>query len=46
MLLLIVRRTVIKVKLFLCLTKYHAMKTCWGCGVTAPRILNVYTRWR
>jgi hypothetical protein len=29
----------VKVKLSLCLTKYHAMKTYWGSGDIAPRIL-------
>jgi hypothetical protein len=44
-------------KLFLYLIKYHAMKTCpllnhhavktqWGSGGIAPRILNLVTRWR
>jgi hypothetical protein len=28
-----------EVKLSLCLTKHHAMKTYWGSGVIAPRIL-------
>jgi hypothetical protein len=28
-----------KVKLSLCLTKHHGMKTCWGSGDIAPRIL-------
>jgi hypothetical protein len=27
------------VKLSLCLTKHHAMKTYWGSGVIVPRIL-------
>jgi hypothetical protein len=35
-----------KVKLSLCLTKYHAMKTCWGSGDTAPCILDLGIRWR
>jgi hypothetical protein len=30
----------------LCLTKYRAMKTYWGIGGTAPRILDLGTRWR
>jgi hypothetical protein len=34
-----------KVKLFLCLTKHRAMKTYWGSGCIAPRILNLRTRW-
>jgi hypothetical protein len=29
----------VKVKLFLCLTKHHAMKAYWGSGGIAPRIL-------
>jgi hypothetical protein len=35
-----------KVKLTLCLTKHHAMKTYWGSGGIAPRILDLGTRWR
>jgi hypothetical protein len=35
-----------KAKLSLCLTKYHTMKTYWGSGGIAPRILNFSTRWR
>jgi hypothetical protein len=35
-----------KVKLSLCLTKHHAMKTYWGSGSIAPRILDLGTRWR
>jgi hypothetical protein len=35
-----------KVKLSLCLTKHHAMKTYWGSGGIAPRILDLGTRWR
>jgi hypothetical protein len=31
--------TVLKVKLSLCLTKHHAMKTCWGNGGIDPRVL-------
>jgi hypothetical protein len=31
----------VEVKLSLCLTKYHAMKTCWGSGGRAPRNLNL-----
>jgi hypothetical protein len=34
------------VKLSLCWTKYHAMKTYWGSGGIAPRILDFGTRWR
>jgi hypothetical protein len=29
----------------LCLTKHHAMKTYWMSGDTAPRIVNLGTRW-
>jgi hypothetical protein len=36
----------VKVKLSLCLTKHHAMKTYWGSGSIAPRILDLCTRWR
>jgi hypothetical protein len=36
----------VKVKLSLCLIKYHAMKTNWGSGGIAPRILDLGTRWR
>jgi hypothetical protein len=34
-----------KVKLSLCLTKHHAMKTYWGSGGTAPLILDLGMRW-
>jgi hypothetical protein len=34
------------VKLSLCLAKHYAMKTYWGSGGIAPRILDVGTRWR
>jgi hypothetical protein len=38
---------VVKVKIkFLCLTKNHTMKTYWGSGGIAPRILDLGTRWR
>jgi hypothetical protein len=36
----------VKVKLSLFLTKHHAMKTYWGSGVIAPRIIVLGTRWR
>jgi hypothetical protein len=36
----------VKVKLSLCLTKHHAMKTYWGSGGIDPRILDLGTRWR
>jgi hypothetical protein len=35
-----------KVKLYLCLTKHHAMKTYWGSGDIAPHILDLGIRWR
>jgi hypothetical protein len=35
-----------KVKFSLCLTKHHAMKTYWGNGGIAPRVLDLGTRWR
>jgi hypothetical protein len=35
----------VKVKLSLCLIKHHALKTYWGSGGTAPRILDFGTRW-
>jgi hypothetical protein len=35
-----------KVKLSLCLTKHHAMKTYWRIGVIAPRIFDLGTKWR
>jgi len=35
----------INVKLSLCLTKHHAMKTYWRNEEIAPRILNRGTRW-
>jgi hypothetical protein len=34
----------VKVKLYLCLSKHHAMKTYWGSGVIAPRILDLGIR--
>jgi hypothetical protein len=34
------------VKLSLCLTMHHAMKTYWGSGGIAPSILDLGTRWR
>jgi hypothetical protein len=36
----------VKVKLSLCLTKHHAMKTYWESGGIAPRVLDFGTRWR
>jgi hypothetical protein len=33
------------VKLSLCLTKHHAMKTYWGSSGIAPRILDLGVRW-
>jgi hypothetical protein len=33
-----------KVKLSLCLTKHHTMKTYWTCGGIAPCILDLGTR--
>jgi hypothetical protein len=33
----------VKVKLPLCLTKYHTMKTYWGSGGIAPYIHNLST---
>jgi hypothetical protein len=36
----------VKVKLTLCLTKHHAMKTHRGSGGIVPRILDLGTRWR
>jgi hypothetical protein len=36
----------VKVMLTPCLTKHHAMKTCWRNGGIAPRILNLGTGWR
>jgi hypothetical protein len=38
--------TTTKVKLSLCLTKHHAMKTYWRSGGIAACILNPCTRWR
>jgi hypothetical protein len=37
---------IVKVKLSLCLTKSHAMKTYWGSGGIASCILEHSTRWR
>jgi hypothetical protein len=36
----------VNVKLSLCLTKHHAMKTYWGSGGIASRIIDLGTRWR
>jgi hypothetical protein len=36
----------VKVKLFLCLTKHHTMKTYWESEGTVPHILNLSSRWR
>jgi hypothetical protein len=36
----------VKVKLSLCLTKHHAMKTYYRSGGIAPRILDLGSRWR
>jgi hypothetical protein len=36
----------VNVKLSLCLTKHHAMKTYWGSAVIAPSILDLGTRWK
>jgi hypothetical protein len=36
----------VKEKMSLYLTKHHTMKTYWGSGGIAQRILNVGTRWR
>jgi len=35
----------VKVKLCLCLTKHHAMKTYWGGGIALP-IRDLDTRWK
>jgi uncharacterized protein YceK len=35
----------VKVKLSLCLTKHHAMKTYWGSVGIAPCILDLGTGW-
>jgi hypothetical protein len=40
------RKGKVKVKLSLCLTKQHTMKTYWGSGGIAPRILDLGTKWR
>jgi hypothetical protein len=34
----------IKVKVSLCLNEQHAMKTYWGSGGIAPRLLDLGTR--
>jgi len=36
----------VKVKLSLCLTKHHTVKTYWVSGCTAPCILKLGTTWR
>jgi hypothetical protein len=35
----------VKVKVYVCLTEHHPMKTNWGGGIT-PRILDLGTRRR
>jgi hypothetical protein len=35
-----------QVKLSLCLTKHWAMKTYWGRGGIAPRVIDLGVRWR
>jgi hypothetical protein len=35
-----------KVKFSMCSLKHHSIKTYWGSGGIAPRILNLGTRWR
>jgi hypothetical protein len=44
--LIIFGKVKVKLKLSLCLTKHHAVKTYWGSGGLAPRILDLGTRWR
>jgi hypothetical protein len=39
------RSVKVKVELSLCLTKHNSMKTYWGSGSIAPRILDLGTRW-
>jgi hypothetical protein len=34
----------VKVNLFVCLNEHHTMKTYWGNGGIAPRVLNLGTR--
>jgi hypothetical protein len=36
----------VKLKLSLCLRKHDAMKTYWGSGGIAPRLLDLGTRWK
>jgi hypothetical protein len=36
----------VKVKLSLCLTKHHIMKSYWWSADRAPHILDLRTRWR
>jgi hypothetical protein len=43
---LVIIKLNVKVKLSLCLTKHHAMKTYWTSGGIAPSILDFGTRWR
>jgi hypothetical protein len=40
------KKVKVNVKLSLCLTKHHAMKTYWESGGIAPRILELGTTWR
>jgi hypothetical protein len=39
-------QNLVNIKLSMCLTKHHAMKTYWGSGSIAPCILDLSTRWR
>jgi hypothetical protein len=36
----------VKVKLSLCVTKHHAVEAYWRSGSSAPRFLDLGTRWR
>jgi hypothetical protein len=38
--------TKVNVKLSLCLSKHHTIKTYWGNGGVSLRILDPGTRWR
>jgi hypothetical protein len=42
----LINKVKVKLKLSLCLTKQHTMKTYWGSGGIAPRILILGTRWK
>jgi hypothetical protein len=41
---ILIKMVSVQIKLPLCLTKHHTVKTYWGSGDTVPRILNLDTK--